>query len=84
MSAPVCIWCLKPSTDSDKEHIFPEALGCPPELMLPGHAVCRKCNNDLAHLDLAVIDDFDFSRFLYGIPRKKNRPPEISGRGDRT
>lgn len=57
-------------------------MGCPDGFTLSGSVVCRKCNNGLAHLDQAVIDEFDMAIFLAGIPRKKGRPPEIRGRGN--
>ncbi len=77
-----CIWCLLESTDSDREHIFPEALGCPDHLTLPGSVVCKSCNNGLAHLDRIVSDDFDFLTVMNGINRKKGRPAEVSSRGN--
>lgn len=78
----ICIWCLRESHDRDIEHIFPEALGCPSYLTLPGTAVCRKCNNDLAHLDQVIADDFDFLAVMHGIKRKRGRPAEIASRGN--
>lgn len=77
-----CIWCLGVADDVDVEHIIPEALGCPPEFVLPGTAVCRKCNNNLAHLDLAVIDEFDIVSFMAGVPRKNGRKPFVRSRGN--
>jgi hypothetical protein len=82
MTEATCIWCLGPSKSGHDEHIFPEAIGCPPRLVLPGTAVCRKCNNALGHLDKAVADEFDFLAFLAGVPRKKGRPPLINSRGN--
>jgi hypothetical protein len=64
------------------EHIIPEALGCPEGFVLTGGSVCRRCNNGLAHLDQAVIDDFDMLAYMAGVPRKKGRPPEIRNRGN--
>lgn len=81
-SRNICIWCLQPANDKDVENIFPEALGCPDFLTLPGSIVCKKCNNNLAHLDRAVSDEFDFFTFTKGVKRKKNRKPEISSRGN--
>lgn len=77
-----CIWCGKVTSDKHVEHIIPEALGCPPNFVLPGTIVCHKCNNGFAHLDRAVVDDFDFSTFNAGIPRKKGKPPVVSSRGN--
>jgi len=77
-----CIWCLGPAENGHDEHIFPEAIGCPPGFVLPGSVVCRKCNNALGHLDKAVSDEFDFLAFLSAVPRKKGRPPIINSRGN--
>lgn len=77
-----CIWCLEPSEDEHEEHIIPEAIGCPPGFVLPGTVVCRKCNNGLAYLDQAVIDEFDFVTFMAGVQKKKGRRPAIHNRGN--
>lgn len=77
-----CIWCLGPAIGGHKEHIFPEAIGCPPGFVLPGTTVCRKCNNGLGHLDKAVADEFDFLAFMAGVPRKGGKPPIIGSRGN--
>ena len=77
-----CIWCLRSVRDQDVEHIFPEALGCPPHLTLPGTAVCRACNNGLGHLDQVVADDFDFLVVMNGIRRKGGRRAEVVSRGN--
>lgn len=77
-----CIWCLEHADGGHEEHIIPEAIGCPPGFVLPGTVVCRKCNNGLSDLDQAVIDEFDFSTFMAGVPRKKGRPPVIRSRGN--
>ena len=82
MTEASCIWCLGRGESGHDEHIFPEAIGCPPGFVLPGTAVCRKCNNALGYLDKAVSDEFDFLAFLAGVPRKKNRPPIINSRGN--
>ncbi len=82
MSSDICIWCLQHADGKDEEHIIPEALGCPPGFVLPGTVVCRKCNNGLADLDSAVIDEFDFRAFMAGVPRKKGRPPAVRSRGN--
>lgn len=78
----ICIWCLDSADDKDVEHIFPASLGCPDHLTLPGTVVCRACNSGLAHLDQAVLDEFDFPAFMASIPRKHGRPPEITSRGN--
>ena len=77
-----CIWCQQPSKTKAKEHIIPEALGCPDGFWLTNGEVCKSCNNGLAHLDQAVIDDFDILLFMNRIPRKKNRLREVSSRGN--
>jgi hypothetical protein len=77
-----CIWCLSHCEGTHEEHIIPEAMGCPPGLTLPGSVVCRGCNNGLADLDQAVIDEFDMLTFLAGVPRKKGKPPVIRSRGN--
>jgi len=77
-----CIWCQQPSKTKAKEHIIPEALGCPDGFWLTNGEVCKSCNNRLAHLDQAVVDDFDILLFMNRIPRKKNRLPEVSNRGN--
>lgn len=86
MLAPVtdarCIWCLNQADGAHKEHIFPESIGCPENFFLPGTAVCRKCNNGLAHLDKAVADEFDFLAFMAGVPRKRGKSPLIGSRGN--
>ena len=81
-SKNICIWCSKPSHDKDVEHVFPEALGCPDFMTLPGSIVCKKCNNESAHLDRAVLDEFDFITFYEKIRRKNNKKPEINSRGN--
>lgn len=78
----ICIWCKKESRGHSIEHIIPEALGCPEGFELSAGEVCRKCNNGLAHLDQAVIDEFDIMSFMWSIPRKKNKFPIISNRGN--
>lgn len=79
---PVCIWCKGVNASTAVEHIIPEALGCPEGFVLSDGTVCQSCNNGLAHLDQAVIEDFDILAFMNGVPRKKGRPPEIRSRGN--
>jgi hypothetical protein len=57
-------------------------LGWTEGFVLSEGAVCRRCNNGLAHLDQAVIEDFDIIVYMAGVPRKKGRPPEIRNRGN--
>ena len=77
-----CIWCKSVNTSSAVEHIIPEALGCPERFVLSGGIVCQGCNSGLAHLDQAVIEDFDFLAYMAGVPRKKGRPSAIRSRGN--
>ena len=77
-----CIWCKRSDRKPSIEHIIPEALGCPSEFVLKRGEVCCKCNNHLAQLDQAVIDDLDFLAYMNGIPRKRGRAPEIRSRGN--
>ena len=78
----ICIWCKEESSSRSIEHIIPEALGCPDGFYLKEGDVCKSCNNKLAHLDQAVIDEFDISSFMWDVPRKKNRLPAIDNRGN--
>lgn len=77
-----CIWCKGVDVPPSEEHIIPEPLGCPDGFVLARGEVCKSCNNGLSHLDQAVIGEFDLLSFMAGVPRKKNRPPEIRGRGN--
>lgn len=72
-----CIWCLKAIRAESEEHVLPDALGCPPELVLE-QGVCRACNNGLGHVDQALIRQFEIAAFVAGVPRKKGRPPAIN------
>ncbi len=84
MDTHMCIWCQKNVTSgtSTIEHIIPEPLGCPVDFVLKDDQICRACNNQLGHIDQTVVDHYDFITFLQGIPRKGNRPPIISNRGN--
>jgi len=77
-----CIWCREVTNDHDVEHIIPESIGCPPQFVLPGTVVCRRCNNSLAHLDRVVAHEFDLDAFMAGVPRKGGKPPVVSSRGN--
>ena len=77
-----CIWCKTHKPDWAIEHIIPEPLGCPDGFILSNGAVCRTCNNNLGHLDQAIIDDFDIFVFMAGVPRKRGKPPAIHNRGN--
>lgn len=78
----VCIWCKQENFGGSEEHIFPDAIGCPPEFVFNDGSVCTKCNNGLGHLDQAVIDEFDIFLFENEVKRKKNRKPAIKSRGN--
>jgi hypothetical protein len=77
-----CIWCLTENAEPSVEHIIPDALGCPEHFVLSGGTVCKRCNNGLAHLDRAVIDDFDMVAYMANVPRKRGRPPIVNTRGN--
>ncbi len=77
-----CIWCGKKSSSNDIEHVFPAALGCPDQLVLGGSVVCKKCNNKLSKLDLAVCDEFDLFAFFSGVPRRGGKSPQVFNRGN--
>lgn len=77
-----CIWCKQANESKSIEHIIPEALGCPTELVLSNGAVCTECNNGLAHLDQTVSDDFDVIAYMAGVTRKKGRLAEVRNRGN--
>jgi len=78
MSEPIerCIWCLKLIRKGSEEHVLPDALGCPPHLVL-GVGVCMACNNGLGHVDQALIRQFEILAFVHGVRRKKGRAPAI-------
>jgi len=78
-----CIWCSKPVEGSQpKEHIVPEAIGCPEGFVLSDGEVCGPCNNRLAHLDQSLSADLEVFAMMAGVPRKHGRPPEISSFGN--
>ncbi|TXI87183.1 MAG: HNH endonuclease [Cupriavidus sp.] len=72
-----CIWCLRPIRKGSEEHVLPDALGCPPELVLEV-GVCMACNNGLGHIDQALIRQFEIPAFVAGVRRKKGKPPAIN------
>lgn len=77
-----CIWCKEDGKPPSEEHILPEALGCPPEFVLTNGEVCKPCNNGLAFLDRALVDDFDIPAFQASVPRKSGKPPRVDSRGN--
>lgn len=72
----ICIWCKKDFPKLSLEHAIPEGLACPPELELRNVA-CTRCNNGLSRTDHALLKQFEAITVMYGIRRKKGRPPTI-------
>jgi hypothetical protein len=72
----MCIWCLNDFPKLSLEHGIPEALGCPPDLELRD-TTCAGCNNRLGTVDQALLKSFEAISVMYGVPRKKGRPPTI-------
>ena len=72
----ICIWCLDDFAKLSLEHGIPEALGCPPDLELHD-TTCAGCNNRLGTIDQALLKSFEAISVMYGVPRKKGRPPTI-------
>jgi hypothetical protein len=77
-----CIFCKEKGKKGSIEHIIPEALGCPENLVLKNGEVCEDCNNGLGHLDDALINAFDLIRFQAKVPGKKGKLPTIISRGN--
>lgn len=73
----ICIWCKRDFEKLSLEHGIPEGLGCPPALELHDVA-CTRCNNSLSRADRALVKQFEMITVLYGVRRKKGRPPTIS------
>jgi hypothetical protein len=71
-----CLWCGQTEFEPSIEHILPEALGCPPDFVLK-NSVCKQCNNGLAHIDQALLKQFEVMTFIKGVRRKKRRKPSI-------
>lgn len=72
----ICIWCLNDFPKLSLEHGIPEALGCPPDLKLHD-TTCAECNNRLGTIDQALLKSFEAISVMYGVPRKKGRPPTV-------
>jgi hypothetical protein len=72
-----CLWCKQAIKDKSVEHIVPEALGCPPELVREDIA-CRRCNNGLGYVDQGLVRDLGMLAVMKGQTGKKGRPP-LSG-----
>ncbi|WP_377513293.1 HNH endonuclease [Octadecabacter sp. R77987] len=75
-STMICIWCKSDHTTLSKEHAIPEALGCPPQLILDDVA-CKTCNNSFGKVDHALVKQFEIISVMLGVRRKGKRPPTI-------
>jgi len=73
---PPCIWCGATHYVPSREHVVPESLGCPPELILKT-GVCKPCNNRLGLIDQALLAQFEVATVMLGVPRKRGRRPTI-------
>lgn len=76
----ICMWCKHRSREWAIEHIIPEGIGCQADFVLTEGQVCRNCNNGLGHVDQALLDSFDFPRFIANQTQKGNRPPAVLSR----
>ncbi len=72
----ICIWCLQDFDKLSLEHAIPEALACPPYLEL-NNIACEECNSALGTVDQGLIKQFELITVMYGVPRKKGKPPTI-------
>ena len=72
----ICIWCKTDFAELSLEHAIPEGLACPTDLELRDVA-CTKCNNGLGRVDRALLKQFETVTVMYGVPRKKGKPPMI-------
>jgi len=75
-----CLWCGKRTGKEPVEHIIPDSLGCPSDLVLADGEVCARCNNKFSRLDQILIREFDMMRFMAGVPNKRGEPPTIAMR----
>lgn len=75
-----CIWCSKETFVEPVEHIIPDSLGCPDDLVFRNGEVCRKCNDRNAPLDQAISAEFDIARLMANVPNKRGKPPQIATR----
>lgn len=77
-----CIWCKREVSGKQPiEHIIPDSLGCPEDMVLRDGEVCGRCNNKLARLDQTLISEFEMVRFRAGVPTKHSRFPTIATKG---
>lgn len=72
-----CIWCGAKEYTPSLEHILPDSIGCPPGFLLEKD-MCKKYNNNLAHLDRAHLRQFELITFLGNIPRKGGKRPSLN------
>jgi|WetSurMetagenome_2_1015567.scaffolds.fasta_scaffold46678_2 hypothetical protein len=72
-----CIYCSKSDVQFSEEHIIPDSIGCPPDMIL-NNEVCEKCNKKLAYLDNRVVQAYDLYRWMHEIPNKKGTLPKVS------
>ena len=87
-SNPFCLWCGKnTSENTDREHIFPEAIGG--KNKLPAEFVCKQCNHELHFLDEALkrehpamLDAFQVDRNIKG--KIRNKKDKIRKEKERT
>src|ERR1700690_2605137 len=77
-----CIWCRKQTSVEPEEHIIPDSLGCPDDLIFRNGEVCGKCNGKNGVLDQALIAEFDIARIMASVPNKKGKPPQIATRAN--
>jgi hypothetical protein len=78
----MCIWCKQVRQPAAVEHIIPDSLGCPPDLIFRKGEVCQRCNNRFSALDQAIVADFELFKFWSGVPSKGKRLPTIATRGN--
>ncbi len=75
-----CMWCLQDHQQPSIEHIIPEALRCPPGLILANGEVCVTCNHRNGSLDRILADAFDMMRIFAGVKGKRGKPATVSGK----
>lgn len=75
----ICIWCKANLPKLSREHIIPEALGCPDEFSRDDIA-CQNCNSKLGReVDPSLIKPFEILKFNLGILGKRKQQPKVSG-----
>ena len=72
----ICIWCPNDFVTLSSEHVIPESLGCPPDLVLDT-ITCVACNNRLGTIDHGLVKQFELLTVMYGVRRKKGKQPTI-------